>query len=92
MGFEYTIRTDIGKTTVIRDSLKFRYHIDRATPYANFIYNQLKKLQNSTWQAIDQFEPMDVVNIHCEFDDCTRFRGGFELVSLRCSTRAPSTI
>ena len=55
------------KTTIAEGSLKFRYHISRATLYANFIYNRHMMLPDRTWEAMEQYEPLQTVVVHCEF-------------------------
>lgn len=64
-----TIGVDTIKTTIHRASLSFRYHISRSTLYANFVYNRERMVSRSTWVAIDQFEPVQMVNINCEMGD-----------------------
>ena len=62
-----TIGADIIKCTVHKEPLVFRYHIARSTLYATFVFNRERMLPNSTWEAIDQSEPIQMVNINCEF-------------------------
>jgi len=56
------------KTTIAEGSLKFRYHISRATLYANFIYNRHKMLSDKTWEAMEQYEHVQTIALHCEFE------------------------
>ena len=64
-----TIGADIIKCIVHKESLIFRYHIARSTLYATFVFNHERMLPNSTWEAIDQSEPIQMVSISCEFGD-----------------------
>ena len=64
-----TFGADVLKTIVARDSLKFRYHISRSTLYANFVYNRHKMLRDNTWEALDQYEHVQTVSLHCEMGD-----------------------
>ena len=64
-----TFGADVLKTIVARDSLKFRYHISRSTLYANFVYNRHKMLRDNTWEALDQYEHVQTISLHCEMGD-----------------------
>ena len=37
--------------------------------YALFVYNRHKMLLDSTWEAIDQYEPVNMVSISCEMEE-----------------------
>jgi len=56
---------DVIKTTVNHESLSFRYHINRLTLYANFVYNRERLVSSNTWIALDQYEPQIPVTLHC---------------------------
>lgn len=56
------------KTIVAEGSLKFRYHISRATLYANFVYNRQKMLPDKAWEAMEQYEPMQTITLHYELE------------------------
>lgn len=64
-----TVGADVIKCVIPRASLVLRYHIGRSTLYALFVYNRLKMLPDSTWEAIDQYEPVVMVSISCEMGE-----------------------
>lgn len=64
-----TVGADVIKCVIPRASLVLRYHIGRSTLYALFVYNRLKMLPDSSWEAIDQYEPVVMVSISCEMGE-----------------------
>jgi len=64
-----TKAADVIKTVVHQQSLGFRYHIGRSTLYTNFVYNRRKMLPNGTWKALDEYESVVSVIIHCQVED-----------------------
>ena len=67
-----TFGADVIKCVIPRASLICRYHIGRSTLYALFVYNRHKMLPDSTWEAIDQYEPVNMVSISCEMEERTQ--------------------
>ena len=67
-----TVGGDVIKCIIPQSSLLFRYHIGKSTLYALFVYNRHKMLSNSTWEAIDQYEPIVMVSILCEMGEWTQ--------------------
>lgn len=49
-------------------SFKFRYHVSRATVYANFIYNRHRWFSDKTWEAMEQYEHVQIIVLHCKFE------------------------
>jgi len=56
-----------------RESLIFYYHIARFALYTTFVLNYKQMLSNSTWEAINQFKPIQIIGITCEFGDWKQF-------------------
>ena len=63
---------DFVKTSIPLESMKFRYHISSSTLYANFFYIRHKMLQNKTWEALDQYDPVEIVTLQCELGNITQ--------------------
>jgi len=59
------------KCTVDRDSVSFKYHIKRATLYANFHFYRMR-LIDGIWKDIDQRHEVYPVTVDCEMNDCQR--------------------
>lgn len=68
MGFKIYQSSYVIKTVLNQQSLRFRYHIGRSTLYANFVYNRWRMLPNGTWEALDEYEPVVSVIMHCQVE------------------------
>ena len=66
---KYEKGQDVLKCVVSRDSMKFRYHLDRQMLYANFQYVRYRRVERQAWIAIDQAVVLEMVRTTVIFGD-----------------------
>jgi len=66
------IGQDAIKCVLDPKTVLFKYHIGQSTLYVTFQFNRFRLLAHESWEAMDQWETMTLVKVHCVCGDSSQ--------------------